>query len=273
MEKYKILVTNDDGIGSPGLKAAVEAVLDMGEIIVLAPSNQQTGAGRALTGEMHARLEPMDYKVNGVEVRAFHCPCSPAMIVRHGIRTILRESMPDLLISGINYGENLGFNVSCSGTVGAALEASSYGIPSLAISKQTDMDAHQSYSDQNWEASKYFLHMFSKKVINNNLEPDVHVLKIDVPDDATSQTRWEITKLAQSAYYHRKIEHPGIQTKLSEGKLTVQFDENSVDKDSDIYALAVRKIVSVTPLSLDMTSRIKPSELNQLLDDASGENR
>ncbi len=266
MKKYKIVITNDDGIASPGLRAAVEAVLDMGEIMVLAPSEQQTGAGRGLTGEMHSSLIPIEYQVNGLDVRAFHCPCSPAMIVRHGMRTILRESKPDLVISGINYGENLGINVSCSGTVGAALEASSHGIPSLAVSKQTDMGSHQSYTDQNWDTSKHFLRKFTKTVRDSRLLADVHVLKIDVPEDASPQTEWKITKLARSAYYFKEIENPGIQTKLSDGNVTVKFDANSVDKDSDIYALAVRKIVSVTPLSLDMTSRIESSKLISLFE-------
>ncbi len=265
MADKRIIITNDDGIASPGLRAAVEAVLDMGEITVLAPSHQQTGAGRALTGEMQSSLEPIDYYVNGVDVRAFHCQCSPALIIRHSIRTILRESRPDLLISGINYGENLGFNVTCSGTVGAALEASSYGIPAIAISKQTDMDSHLTYTDQDWAAAKIFLRKFSKTVLKNDLQPDVHVLKIDVPNDATSHTEWEITKLARSAYYFKELENPGIKSKLGDGKIAVKFDADSLDKDTDIYALAVRKIVSITPLSLDMTSRIDPSELKNLL--------
>jgi len=265
MKKIKILITNDDGVGSPGLRAAVEAVVDMGEVMVLAPSNQQTGTGRALTGEMQSRLEPIDYRVNGKSINAYHCKCSPAMIVRHSFRTILRESRPDLLISGINYGENLGFNVTCSGTVGAALEAASYGIKSLAISKQTDMESHLSYSDQNWEASKHFLRKFSERVLENNMQPDVDVLKIDVPIDATPDTAWKITKLARCAYYYRKIEQPGIQTTLGDGKVAVKFDADSLDSNTDIYALAVGKIVSVTPLSLDMTSRIEPSDLKNVL--------
>ena len=265
MKNNKILITNDDGIASPGLRAAVEAVFDMGEIMVLAPSSQQTGTGRALTGEMQSRLEPIDYEVNGNYIRAYHCQCSPAMIVRHGIRTLLLESKPDLLISGINYGENLGFNVTCSGTVGAALEASSYGIPSLAISKQTDVALHQSYTDQNWAASKHFLRKFAETVVENNLQPDVHVLKVDVPVDATPHTAWKITKLARSAYYSREIEQPGIQTKLGDGKISIKIDADTIDPESDIYVLAIETLVSVTPLSLDMTSRIESSELQNLL--------
>ena len=265
MKNYKILITNDDGIASPGLKAAVEAVADMGEIMVLAPSSQQTGTGRALTGDMQSRLEPIDYEVNGKNIEAYHCQCTPAMIVRHGIRTILRESKPDLLISGINYGENLGINVTCSGTVGAALEASSYGIPSLAISKQTDVALHKSYIDQNWVASKHFLRQFAEIVLENNLQSDVQVLKIDVPVDATPHTAWKITKLAKRAYYSREIEQPGIQTKLGDGKICVKIDVDTLDQESDIYILAIEKLVSITPLSLDMTSRIDLSEFgNQI---------
>ena len=112
VKHHNILITNDDGIRSPGLKAAVEAVLDIGTVTVVAPSFQQTGAGRGLTGEKNAGLIPVDYAVNGVTVKAFHCDCSPALAVRHSLRTIFKSDRPDLLISGINYGEN-------PGTVGA----------------------------------------------------------------------------------------------------------------------------------------------------------
>lgn len=98
------------------------------------------------------------------------------------------------------------------------------------------------------------------------MQPDINVLKIDVPVDATPQTDWGITKLARSAYYYKELENPGIHTKLSDGKIGVKFDADLLDSDTDIYALVINKIVSVTPLSLDMTSRVEPSMLQRLID-------
>ena len=142
MRKPKILITNDDGIHSPGLRAAAEAAQSIGEVTIAAPRHQQTGMGRSLTGNREARLEQINYLVNGRNITAFHCECSPALVVRHCLKTVFHDNKPDLLISGINYGENLGFNVTCSGTVGAALEGASFGIPSIAISKQTEIESH-----------------------------------------------------------------------------------------------------------------------------------
>lgn len=256
MRTQNILITNDDGINSPGIEAAVKAVLDLGTVTVVAPSSQQTGAGRGLTGDKGASLIPADFMIKGVKVRAFHCDCSPALLVRHSMRAVFNGDAPDLLVSGINYGENLGSNVTCSGTVGAALEAATFGIPSIAVSKQTDIESHHQYTDQDWSASMYFLNYFSKLLLNEIPHSDVDVLKIDVPDNATSATAWKITNLAKSGYYHKEFESISEASPLNTGKTVVKFSEDDLDPSSDIYALAVERIVSVTPLSNDLTSRV-----------------
>jgi len=261
INNYNILVTNDDGIESPGLKAAVQAVMPLGTVTVTAPRYQQTGAGRGLTGEKEATLQPVDYTVDGVQVEAYHCKCSPALVVRHALRTLFLEKKPDLLVSGINYGENLGVNITCSGTVGAALEASSHGIPGIAISKQTEVESHHAYNSQNWSASQHFLTLFSQLFALKHPLPDVDVLKIEIPADATPETRWKITTLARTAYYYRELEAPGAHSRIGDGRTIVKVDTDLLDRDSDIYALAVEKIVSVTPLSLDLTSRIVLADL------------
>lgn len=263
MDNYRILITNDDGIESPGLRAAVESVMDMGNVTIVAPTTQQTGAGRGLTGNKQSRLIPFDYLVDGRKIQAFHCDCSPALIVRHSLRTLFRSETPDLLISGINYGENLGAIVTCSGTVGAALEGASSRIPSIAVSKQTDTDSHHNYTDQDWSASKHFLNHFSRILLNADPRHDVDVLKIDVPSDATPETEWKITRLARSEYYIKAFDNPGMQTRLDDGKTVISFDKSRIDPDSDIHALAIDRVVSVTPLSIDLTSRVGLSDLQQ----------
>ncbi len=262
MPENNILITNDDGIDSPGIKAAVDAVLDLGTITVVAPTAQQTGTGRGLTGDKNASLTPADYMVKGVKIRAYHCDCSPALLVRHGLRTIFRSEFPNLLISGINYGENLGSSVTCSGTVGAALEAASFGIPSIAVSKQTDIESHHIYTEQDWSASIYFLNLFSKLLLTKATHEDVDVLKIDVPDNATEETEWKITSLAKSGYYHKESEEVNENSSFNTGKTIIRFDENNISQNSDIYAIAVEKIVSVTPLSNDLTSRVNLDDLH-----------
>jgi len=266
MQNKNILITNDDGINSPGLRAAVMAVADLGNVTVVAPSNQQTATGRGLTGDKQSSLKPIEYHVNGREIRAYHCDCSPALIVRHSLRTILKGKRVDLLVSGINYGENLGINITSSGTIGAALEASSSGIPSIAVSRQTDIDSHYRYTDQDWTAVVFFLNKFAKSLLATNLQTDVDVLKIDVPGDATPSTEFKITKLAKAGYYIKSIENPTVNSRIGDGKTIIEVNRDNLDPESDVYAFAIDKVVSVTPLSVDLTSRVKLSELQELLD-------
>jgi 5'-nucleotidase len=106
-----ILIANDDGIESPGLRAAVESAADIGIVTVVAHSRQQTGTGCGLLGNLQSSLPRVDYQVNGASIRAYHCDVSPALIVNHSLKTIFKDSKPDFLIFGINYGENLGINI------------------------------------------------------------------------------------------------------------------------------------------------------------------
>ena len=261
MKKPHILITNDDGIESPGLKAAIEAVMDIGTLTVIAPSYQQTGAGRGLTGDKQAHLKAADFMIRGTKIRAYHGDGSPALVVRHCLKTIFRDAKPDLLVSGINYGENLGFNITCSGTVGAALEASSFGVPAIALSRQTCVDYHHSYIEQDWSTAAHFLQKFSTLLLEKRLPPDVDLLKIDVPENALPSTPWRTTRLARSFYYYRDIPEPGPMSNFGAGRTVVKSDWESLDADTDIYALAIDKVISVTPLSLDLTSRVSLSEL------------
>ncbi len=260
-----IAVTNDDGIDSPGLLAAAGAVGALGRVVVVAPTYQQTGMGRSLTGDSRAQLQPKDLRINGSALEAYHCACSPALVVRFAMQTLFSAEKPELLISGINYGENLGNSVTCSGTVGAALEACNYGVKAIAISKQTKLDSHHLYTSQDWHASAYFLSMFASLLLEKKLPADVQALKIDVPDDATVDTEWKITRLARTFYYSRVIAEPTPQSRVCDAKMQIVVDRENLDPDSDIHALAVDRVVSVTPLSLDLTSRVDLSALQQSL--------
>ena len=261
MTNIQILITNDDGIGSPGLKAAVEAVISLGEITVVAPSTQQTATGRGMTGNKESSLFPVEYTVDGKNIKAFHCDCSPALIVRHSLMTVFRGEKPDLVISGINYGENLGANVTSSGTVGAALEAACKGIPSIAVSKQTDIASHLKYTEQNWSTTAYFLKHFSELLLTTELMYDVDVLKIDVPASATPDTAWKFTKLARAGYYFKEIETPDLESKLNAGNTVIKIDESKLSPDTDIHTFAIQNLISVTPLSIDISSRVNFDDL------------
>lgn len=124
-----ILVTNDDGIHSPGLYAAASVAVKSGDVLIAAPHTQQTGMGRSFPGYpdngVIEKIETEDMKlpgeITGNKILAYGIHGTPALAVAHGILE-LAEHTPDLCISGINYGENLGSCLTCSGTLGALLK-------------------------------------------------------------------------------------------------------------------------------------------------------
>ncbi len=255
MKYPKIMITNDDGIHSPGLRAAAQAVMNLGEVIVAAPSKQQTGSGRSMKGFKESFFTPIDYEIDGKKIIAFHCDCSPALAIHHGLNVLCNNEKPDLIISGINYGENMGINITVSGTVGAALEGASKGIPALAVSLQTEIDTYHKYTDRDWTGASHFSAFFAQLLLTGKLPPDVDVLKIDVPDNATALTPWRLTRLSRQVYYSTFIDQPSPESKIGDTKLAIKTDQETLDQESDTYALTVDRVVSVTPLSLDLTSR------------------
>src|SRR5512134_1609758 len=121
-DKPQILLTNDDGIASPGLWAAAEALSQLGYVYVTAPRDQFSGAGRSFPITTDGVIRPQVMDVNGQEWTVYAVGGTPAQVVQHAVLEILPQ-IPDLVVSGINYGENVGTGITASGTVGAALEA------------------------------------------------------------------------------------------------------------------------------------------------------
>lgn len=260
------LLTNDDGIQSPGLRAAVRAVRELGEVLVVAPATQQTAMGRSFTGRPDAVLEPVPFEVDGAAVRAYACEGSPASVVRHGLQVLCRERRPDLLVSGINYGENVGSSIGASGTVGAAMEAAARGIPALAASQQMHPDRFMHHGDQDWRASEHFLRLFARKVVRARLPQDVDLLKLDVPEGATPETPWRLSRLSRQRYFELVFDEPGLHSRLKDGRVTVQVDHEALEPDSDVHALVRERVVAVTPLSLDATSRADFADIHRALE-------
>jgi 5'-nucleotidase len=260
-----IFLTNDDGIASPGLEAAARAVLGLGELLIVAPSTQQTAMGRSFRGRQDAQLEPIAFAVDGQRLRAFHAEGSPATVVRHALQVLCPERLPELLISGINYGENVGTSISASGTVGAAIEAASRGIPALAAARQVPPDAFLEHGEQDWRAAEHFLRFFAARLLGNKMPFDVDLLKLDVPEEATPETPWRLCRLSRQRYFDRVLDAPSLESRLGDGRIVVDIEPVSLEADSDVHALAVDCVVAVTPLSLDATSRANFCELRRLL--------
>jgi 5'-nucleotidase len=256
MKKRRILLTNDDGIQSPGLWMAARALSSLGFIDVVAPRDQFSGAGRSMPITSDGLIRSQRLHVNGQDWQVYAVGGTPAQAVLHAVLEILPER-PQLVVSGINYGENLGIGITVSGTVGAALEAASLGIPALAISLETGREYHHTYSEEiDFSAAGHFTYLFGRMLLERQLPPDVNVLKVDVPALATSETPWEVTRLSRLPYY---IPTPPERSSWDQpGRVGYRLAEDPTHDqvDSDVYALRVKRVVSVTPLSLDLTSRI-----------------
>ena len=256
-----ILVTNDDGISSPGLKAAAEAVLPLGRVIVVAPSRQQSAMGRSHCGDASERLVPVPFGVGDTDVEAYSLAASPALVLSHGLTVLCHGEQPDLVVAGVNYGENLGMNITLSGTVGAALQAAAHGVKALAVSLQTDPAEHHSYADRDWRAAVSFTRRFSTVLLAGALPADVDVLKVDIPASAHAETEWAVTNLSRVSYFSRAFDAPRPETAIGEGYVGRFFDSADVELGSDIDTLLHQERVSVTPLSCNMTSRVDFGEL------------
>jgi 5'-nucleotidase len=264
-QKPLILFTNDDGIESPGLWAAVEALDGMGDLLVVAPREQQSGTGRSLPVTSEGRIYEQMRPVNGTKVVVYAVDGTPAQAVQHGVLELAPRT-PALVVAGINYGENAGNGVTISGTVGAALEGASLGIPSLAMSQQTPRDLHLSYADVDFSVAAHFTRFFAGRLlVSRRMPDDVDVLKVDVPAGATPDTPWRVTRLSRRrVYWPTRPERIALS---DVGKLGYEFmaDPSRAEPNSDVYAVMHDGVIAVTPLSLDLTSRTDLFRFQQLL--------
>ena len=265
--KPQILLTNDDGILSPGLWAAAAALSQLGFVTVTAPRDQASGMGRSLPNTSDGLIEEKQVQVNGQEWTVYSIGGSPAQTVLYGTLEVMKQK-PDLVVSGINYGENIGSGVTVSGTVGAALEAASLEIPAMAVSLEADTKYHLSYSeDLSFLAAANFTYRFARMLLEKKFPEDVQVLKVDIPSDATLDTPWQLTRVSRQRYYEplaperAEWSEPGVIGYREAGRLD---DE---PEDTDVYVMRRKRWVSVSPLSLDMTSRVDFAALDTWMRD------
>jgi len=173
---------------------------------------------------------------------------------------------PDLVVSGINYGENMGIGISVSGTVGAALEAIALGVPALAISLETEKEHHLSYSDQvDFSKAAYFTSLFARKLLEKRFPPETNLLKVDVPKDATTESAWRTTHLSSNRYYNPLPEKNRDWSKPSYIDYDIATLRNDEPQRSDVYILRKERKVTVTPLTLNFTSRVDLDEFDAFL--------
>lgn len=240
-QKPVILITNDDGVTAPGIRNLVEAVKDLGKIVVVAPDKPQSGMGHAITIGQPLRLT----KVNAFgDIEAYACTGTPVDCVKLAVDKVLHRK-PDLCLSGINHGANHSINVIYSGTMSAAVEAAIESIPSAGFS----------LLDYNIEAdftgARKYTRMVVEKMLSTKLEKHT-VFNVNIPSVPVELL--EGIKICKQAY--AKYEEDFIERLDPNGRkyywLTGEFVNFDKAKDTDVWALA-NNYVSVVPVQFDLT--------------------
>ena len=255
--KPLILITNDDGIFSPGLFALAEVLADLGDLLVVAPAFQQTSMGRSFPkGEEIGIIKEVDLALPSGNIKAYSVCGSPAQAVSYGLLE-LTEKTPELCVSGINYGENVGNTLTCSGTVGACFEAVNHGIPSVALSRQADLEI-QSLSDyrkMDWSISKKVAAFIVGKILKQGFPENAAILNVNVPDQVNSD---EIRLTSQSRHSYGGYIKPGKRDFNKGYQLISKFnvDFEALEKGSDMYSFYKDKVVTLTPIKYDFSTTI-----------------
>ncbi len=250
-KKPTILVTNDDGIHAAGIKALIEAVKDLGKIIVVAPDKPQSGMGHAITINDPLRLQKVD--LFG-DIEAYACSGTPVDCVKLAKDKIL-HSQPALCVSGINHGSNSSINIIYSGTMSAAVEASIEGIPAVGFSLLNF--AH----DADFSAAAYYVKLIAKQVLAFGL-PEATLLNVNIPYLKVNELNG--LKICRQAV--AKWEEEYSERHDPHGKkyywLTGKFVNYDKGEDTDEWALA-HGFVSVVPVQYDLTAHHAISFFNK----------
>ena len=264
-----ILISNDDGVNAEGILAAKQAVEDLANVYVVAPDKNNSSVGRRLTLFKHLKLDKCELEDGSM---AYSVSGSPADAVIVGADYVMDEK-PDLVITGINQGVNISCDITSSGTVCAAFEAVSLGIPAIAASLFIDPktaykqdENGEWYVDYDFTLAKKVLHDLVLKIKNEGFPEGVDLFNLNVP------TNYESEEVKITTLSHKMLDKHVIDNTDEEKAEIFNYplDENQDSADlimitsnlvkdyeagSDGYALFVEKCPSLTPLDVNMTSK------------------
>ncbi len=244
-----ILVTNDDSINAPGIRNLVEAVRELGNVVVVAPDSPQSGMGHAVTIGHPLRLE----KVSVFEgIDAYQCSGTPVDCVKLA-RDVVLGRKPDLCVSGINHGANHSINVLYSGTMSAAMEAAIEGVPSAGFS----------LTDFSWEADFTVARDVARKFVERMLGSDLPVgtlFNVNIPaGDASGYRGMKLCRMAHARWcenFDRRVDPRGRDYYWMVGRFETMENETGTDVEAlrDGYA-------SVVPIQFDLTDQRLKTDL------------
>ncbi|MEZ5008931.1 MAG: 5'/3'-nucleotidase SurE [Chitinophagales bacterium] len=237
-----ILVTNDDGIIAPGIRALVEAMKNIGEVVVVAPDSPQSGMGHAITLNNPLRINKVDIFKG---VRAYQCSGTPADCVKIGIDKILHKQ-PDLCVSGINHGSNSSINVIYSGTMSAAMEAAISGIKAVGFSLLNGS------LDADMRAAGLVAEKVARQVLQHGI-PRGSLLNVNIPNKPIEEIKgYKVARQAVAKWieeFDERKDPRGTEYYWLTGRF-VNFDNG---EDTDEWALQ-NDYVSIVPVQYDLTN-------------------
>ena len=247
-----ILVTNDDGIHAKGISELIAVAKSFGKVLVVAPNKPQSGMGHAITIADPLRLS----RYNGFEdIEAYSCSGTPVDCVKLGIFEVLK-CKPDLVLSGINHGENSSTNVLYSCTMSAAIEGAMEGVPSIGFSL-ADFDA-----DADFSVTKKVAKDIISKVLKDGL-PKNTALNVNVPKLQINEIKGVKVCTQAHAYWEDKFDSRLDQFGRTYYWLTGKFSDKDQREDTDLYYLK-RGFATVVPTHFDLTNYAVLNELNYL---------
>jgi len=238
----KLLVTNDDGLNSRGLHQLVETLAEMAEIYVVAPDRERSGTGHGITVFEPIMIKRID-SLNAAQ-KAWIVYGTPVDCVKLGISALLPEK-PDLVVSGINRGPNLGWDVLYSGTVSAAVEGVIMGVPSIAVS----LCSYKDTADYSFAAR--FTRAVCRQLQRDGVDKDT-IININVPAIPRPEIKgMRVTRLGSRRYDNifEERKDPRGNTYFWLGGDVVEEDQ---EPDSDVAAIN-EGFISVTPIHFDLT--------------------
>jgi 5'-nucleotidase len=239
LKKPMILVANDDGIFSPGIKALAFAMREVGDVFVVAPDVEQSAVGHSITVRRPLRFKHTKAAGFG-DIPAYRVDGTPADCVVLGAFNL---GTPDLVVSGINIGSNLGYDLTHSGTVAAALEGTSLGIPSIAFSVRTGED------DLDFAHAAAYAPRLARAVLERGLPPKT-LLNVNFPIGKPKGVR----VAPQGGHYWKDAVHKRVDPDGREYFWVSGTPTGDTELDSD-FAVVTAGFIAITPIKMDLTAR------------------
>ena len=251
-KKPLILVTNDDGINAPGIRFLIEIMNDFGDVVVVAPDSPQSGMGHAITINSTLYCEPIVINKNEPQSE-YSCSGTPVDCVKIAVNEILKRK-PDLCVSGINHSSNSSINVIYSGTMSAAVEAGTQGIPAIGFSL---LD----YSlDADFSHSKEFIKRIVSECLKNGM-PEGVVLNVNIPKISNSKLKGIKICRQANGVWEEKFDKRTNPLGRDYYWLSGKFVNKDKGEDTDEWALE-NEYVSITPTQYDLTAHHAIKNIN-----------